>query len=208
MSATSMTASGRRATALLVSVAVLTALVAAVGGQPALACSCAQPGPSPEQELAAADAVFAGEVVDLVEVGDGPPGPWVHARMEVSQVWAGEVHEVVEVRTHAHGATCGHRFEEGRGELVYASVDDEGRFTTGACDRTGPLDRADEDLAALGAGDDPLAGDRVDVTGSGWGVPAGVVAALVAGLLAVGAAGGWALRRKEPGPAVRRGTRR
>jgi|GEM_PF-1368678 len=152
---------------------------------PAHACDCPEP-PPPEEAIADADAVFAGEVVETRLVGGEHDGD-LFARIAVEDVWKGEVTETVEVRTAPHTATCGYHFSEGGRELVYAGVDDEGGFTTSLCSRTTPLDSAEEDLAALGEGDAPLAGERgvADATTWPW-IIAG--AAAVVALAVIGAA--------------------
>lgn len=187
------TTGGRALARAAIVLLALSALATLHGVTSVQACDCPEP-PPPTDALEDADAVFAGEVTSLREVGDEGPGPWLLARIEVTEVWKGEVHEVVEVRTHAHGATCGYGFEEGRADIVYASIDDEGRFRTNLCARTAPLDQADEDLAALGDGEQPRRGDavgEVDDGRAGWLV--GLAAVALAGVLL--ASGAWARRR-------------
>ena len=129
--------------------------------------------------------MFAGEVVDTRELNGGQPDSEVVARIEVSEVWKGEVHEVVEVRTAADGAMCGVGFEVGREMLVYAGGGDDGAFGTHLCTRTAPLERAEEDLAALGQGGPPLPGERLGEDARDW-PPYLVVAAFIVALAGAG----------------------
>ena len=175
---------------------LLVALVVTVldPGRPAFACSCAPPLP-PQQELAESSAVFAGEVVATEELNGGQPDSELVARVAVTEVWKGEVHEVVEVRTAADGAMCGVGFEVGREMLIYAGVGDDDRFGTHLCTRTASLDRAEEDLAALGPGDAPLPGERFGEDGRDWPLPL-----LVAALILAGAGAGVLLSRRRRQP--------
>ncbi|MCG8349367.1 MAG: hypothetical protein MI924_16495 [Chloroflexales bacterium] len=134
------------------------------------ACSCMAPEP-PQQELAASDAVFAGEVVSIQ--GSGPQfaftsqfpffgfftssADFVTVNFEVSEVWKGTIHQTVTIRTSGSSASCGFEFQTGNSYLVYAgAVDTE--LHTSLCSRTALLANAQEDLAAFGAGEQPLEG--------------------------------------------------
>lgn len=189
----------RRALAAML-VLGLFAVVAVVAPQPALACDCPEP-PPPEEERERADAVFVGEVVSVTGPGPdlAPPDRELLAEIAVDQVYAGEVHERVEVRTSADQGLCGYGFEPGRDELVYATVDDDGTLTTNLCDRTTPLDRAEEDLAALGEGEAPLDGAAPGVAAGaaedGSSGPLVVAGAAVAVLLL--SLGLWLVRRRR-----------
>ncbi len=190
-----------RTGARLLVLALLTAGVALLHpAGPALACDCPEP-PPPEEERQRADAVFAGEVTDLVEEGDGPPGPWIDARIEVSEVWEGEIAETVQVRTHAHGATCGYGFESGRTELIYAVEDADGQLTTDLCARTTPVDDAEADLAVLGAGSAPQPGSGIEdgAAPAVAALTAAITAAVVVLLLSTLAI--WRRRRRLAAPA-------
>ncbi len=147
----------RRAPAVVLLLGLF-AVVAMVAPRPALACDCPEP-PPPREAREQVDAVFSGEVVAVTRPGPDvdPPDRELVAEIEVAEVYAGEVHERVEVRTAGDQAMCGYGFESGRAELVYATSDD-GSLSTSLCDRTRALDRAGEDLAELGAGEPPLAG--------------------------------------------------
>lgn len=138
----------------------------------AVACSCVPP-PPPQQALDEADAVFAGAVVHVT-----PDGEWINARIEVTEVWKGVVHEVVEVRTHSQGAMCGYGFAEGRTDIVYASTDSDGRLSTHLCTRSAALSGAESDRDALGAGSEPLPGSSASADGRSWVSPTIAVAGL------------------------------
>lgn len=189
MSASFPSSRGRRlAAALVVAVVAVAAVVTAA--RPASACSCMAPAP-PETAAAEADAVFAGEVTGIDRRG----GAAHVARLAVTEVFAGEVHEEVEVHTPSDSAACGYAFQVGREELVYAVLDDDGRLQTNLCDRTTPVADAGDDLAALGEGSDPAALPPDDAR-PGWLIP--VTGALVlAGVAAIVIA---VSRRRRSGP--------
>lgn len=147
---------------LTVSTLATVLLIGSAGA--AFACSCAPP-PPPQEALDRADAVFAGEVVH-VEGGEGPVGK-LTATVEVDQVWKGGVPSRVEVSTASDSATCGYDFRTGEAVLVYAFGDPLDGLSTNLCERTAPLDAADEDLAALGPVDVPVADGPQDPPGDG-----------------------------------------
>jgi hypothetical protein len=171
-------------------VVVLAALAAAWFGDARAAAACSCVPTTLDTAVQEADAVFVGEVL-AVEDGASASGPTTVARIAVQEVHAGEVADVVEVRTPIDSAACGYAFEVGRADLVYAVVEGDGGLSTNLCDRTAPLDAAGEDLALLGEGDPPLAaspGDGGGGDGAGrWALPVGVVV-LGAGALAAAVA--------------------
>lgn len=177
------------------------AALATVLAPAALACDCPEP-PTPQEERDRVDVVFSGEVVAVTEPGADvdPPDRELVAEIDVDRVYAGEVQERVEVRTAGDQAMCGYGFETGRAELIYA-VEDDGTLTTGLCSRTAPLERAEEDLAALGDGEPPRTGSGSQLEGGtdrqqpGW--PLLLAAAgLVVVVLALA---GWRVRRHGTG---------
>ena len=131
----------------------LAILVLAVFAPSATACSCVAPGP-PQQEMEAADAVFTARVVSA-EAAEQRTGDFRLQRMKVAleldRVWKGcaEGDEVV-LWTGLGGGDCGYGFEAGKRYLIYAYETDDGALTTSICSRTRPLERAQEDFAALG----------------------------------------------------------
>jgi hypothetical protein len=173
--------------ALLASVALLLSLFP----RPAYACSCAPPG-TPLETLAAATAVFTGEVV-AVEA----PGPVigvissadpVKITFQVQVVWKGPVEQVLTLTNPREDASCGYSFEMGKLYLVYA-FGHESSLQTHLCTRNQPLAAAAEDLSALGQGSVPSA--------PGWDlIP--TLAALLVLVAAATAAGAILYRRKRP----------
>ena len=140
----------------------------------AWACSCA-PNPPPEEAREQAAAVFTGTVVETRTVdGSGPfvdrPGDLV-ARVEVGEVFEGEVAATAEVSTSTDGGLCDVGFATGDRWLLYVSDKDEGGFSTHACTRTAALEyaaddwetsgAAERDLEALGASTDPMPGEQL-----------------------------------------------
>lgn len=178
-----LAAASRRAAvvALLASIAVVAGWV--VGPSPAAACSCVE-APPPETALREADAVFTGEVTDLTEQDAGSLGRVRVAHLAVTEVFRGDVHEEAEVATPLDPAACGHPFELGREELVYAVLDDEGRLLTNLCDRTAPVAEATGDLDAFADGVEPApsADDGVRSPPS-WLLPAALMVVLAAALV-------------------------
>ena len=135
----------------------------------ALPCSCL-PTPTVAEELEHADAVFSGEITKLEvlptwwDLADEPPPPelvekgagekpqrTVRATFAVGKVWKGASEATAVVHTTIDCCTCGRSFGIGRAYLVYAYRDKEGRLSTNACMRGGPLDQKPEDLSELGA---------------------------------------------------------
>ena len=155
----------RRTTAVALA-SVVGAMSVLLSSQPAQACDCPEPDP-PEQAAEDAAAVFAGEVVATTTRGDNPADEDLIADVEVDDVWQGDVHERVEVSTPADQGLCGTDLEDGVAYLLYVRQDGDGDFVTDLCMRTTPLDQAQEDLAALGEPDEPLAGDATEDTTDG-----------------------------------------
>ncbi|MDE2685876.1 MAG: hypothetical protein OXI16_00030 [Chloroflexota bacterium] len=119
------------------------------------ACSCVLPRP-PLEALERADAVFAGDVVSISE-SKGMFGSWlassadpVTVEFRVNSVWKGEIHETLFMQTAWSSASCGFEFVQGEQYIVYAR---EGWVSL--CSRTKNIDKAKEDLMALGEGSAP-----------------------------------------------------
>ena len=123
------------------------------------ACSCAVSGP-PCEAAWAANAVFAGRVVEITRNDDPKPTDplkmleWSHRRLSVRLAVAEKFRGVdaadAIVATSDSGASCGYPFVVGREYLVYA-YEREGRLFVSLCSRTRPLTEAAEDLAYLRA---------------------------------------------------------
>lgn len=133
--------------AAVAAAAVVSLLAAAPAAE---ACSCAPPG-EPRAELEHADAVFSGRVVD-VEPGEQEHGfRRLAVRFALDAVWKGlPAGDEVIVQTAEQSAACGYSFEPGEQYLVYAYESESGELTTGLCTRNAALERAADDLAALG----------------------------------------------------------
>lgn len=147
--------------------AALTVYLATGAGR-AHACSCAAP-PPPLEALEAAAAVFSGTVVSFetyefeVDFGSGRSESFWSVEFEVDAAWKGPVASTTYVYVW-HGPACGYgHFEVGADFLVYGDerdfpgVDADTLFV-GACSRTRPLERAEDDLEALGDGQSPEPG--------------------------------------------------
>ena len=124
------------------------------------ACSCIPPRP-PLEALERADAVFAGEVVSISEP-KGLFGSWmasstdpVTVEFRVSAVWKGESYETMLLETAWSSASCGFDFVPGDRYIVYAR---DGWVSL--CSRTKNIDKASEDITALGEGVAPMPGSE------------------------------------------------
>lgn len=109
------------------------------------ACSCL-PHEPPQQALQAADAVFAGRVLHI----DHLPDHNVQVALEVEEQWKGNLGSRVELITADNSAACGVNFEKEKRYVVYAGRYEDS-LRTGLCDRTAPLESAQEDLEYFGA---------------------------------------------------------
>lgn len=123
----------------------------------AYACSCRPPG-TPAEELGQSDAVFRGTVVSV----KAPSGPVTSSAdnttvtFSVSTVWKGQITQTGTISTPGSSASCGVTFEQGKEYVVYGRLN-EGSLTTNLCSRTGTIENATEDIAALGTGQPPSA---------------------------------------------------
>ena len=68
----------------------------------------------------------------------------------VERVWKGSIQREAMVQTSRYGSDCGIAFRNGVTYIVYAFGKDV--LTAGRCGRTKEVDRAREDLEALGEG--------------------------------------------------------
>lgn len=125
-----------------------------------LACSCALP-PSAEEARSRSTVVFRGRVTALETVRS--PSGWQYQRvtLRADTSWQGQVTQQMTIYTGSGGGDCGFPFAQGESYLVYASAVGEngpsgsfpaGSLATGICSRTRTIDRAADDLAALGLG--------------------------------------------------------
>jgi hypothetical protein len=130
------------------------ALVTIASPRVVYACSCIMPG-TPQQELERSDAVFGGTVATIERVDQMT----VHVTFDVDQVWKGPAEPSLIVTTAGDSAACGFEFQPGAEYIVYATTQD-GSLATGLCSRTQSTTGAGEDLAALGEGQAPAAGEQ------------------------------------------------
>lgn len=139
----------------LTAVFALAAALLAVAPERAHACSCMmieQP-----QAFEQATSVFEGHVASV----DGPSDPHgageVRVTLDVVRTWKGADSEQIEVVTPANSAACGFNFEQGKSYLVYTSAGEAGGPEhVSLCSRTAPIERAGEDIAAMGEGVTPV----------------------------------------------------
>ena len=149
--------------------ATLTGLLFAPVGT-ALACSCADPGPSCQNTFQV-DAVFTGTVLSITALpDDGPPLRPGEARMprslrvelSIGEAFRGIQGSTVSLTTAGSGPACGYNFKQGERYLVYAyRAKDSDELVTGICTRTRPIADASEDLEFLQTLSSPTAGARL-----------------------------------------------
>lgn len=136
----------------------------AVTASPAFACSCALPGPSPQDYLQGPTAIFAGKVIKIEKPtgSTSSTADLINVMFETSRWWKGPGTKTFTIFTAREGASCGYPFKEGEKYLVYSSKEKEsGRWETGLCDSNKVLAEADSDLKELGTGQTPQ--DQVSV---------------------------------------------
>src|SRR5260370_27078227 len=95
-----------------------------------------------------ADAVFAGQLVDMtaVEKKSDNEMPTGMLHFIVEQPFRGVAGDRVDVET-LHGTSCDMKFEKGERYLIYASREkDSNKLFAGPCTRTEDLKYADDDL--------------------------------------------------------------
>ena len=134
--------------ALLAAGLALYALASLSGAGPAHACSCAVALGSPAEELAQADAVFAGVATSVkahrkLFILPSSSDP-VTVEFDVSHVWKGPQQETLTVKTVRSEASCGYEFQKGEWYIVYARNGE-----TGLCNRTMSTWRAFADFREL-----------------------------------------------------------
>lgn len=115
------------------------------------ACSCIAP-PGPLESMADSDFVFSGTVESIVPINKEYGGN-ILVRLRVRTQWKGGLSDEVFVETADNSAACGYHFERNKSYLIYGSVY-EGVMTTNICTRTTALENADDDLRALGTGEE------------------------------------------------------
>jgi hypothetical protein len=169
--------------------------------QGAFSCQCMWDDPPLPDALADSDVVFAGRAIAIAEGKLGPKfafRPVFHTMFQVHQVWKGGSTPVMFVTSARDLRACGYVFEQDVEYLVYAYEMDElggGGLHTGICTRTMPLNAAQADIAALGAGQ-TVANTRADIPSLMPWIVGGVVVVLVLAAVIFGS-GLVMIRRKE-----------
>lgn len=151
----------------------------------ASACSCVM-APPPEEALDKADAVFSGEVVEIIENGKLIRGKGKTIHFKVDEVWKGIDESEAVITTGLHDGDCGVPFEKGKKYLVYASMSDmyvANTLSTTICHRTTELAYATEDLNVLGEGQE--ASSPRDETEDEVSLPLWPFALFILGLVAI-----------------------
>ena len=109
------------------------------------ACTCRLDPNPPCRAAGEADAVFEAEVLRRESVEpDDEPYSRRRFTMKVRKVYKGTLGRAVHVYTGIGDSDCGYRFKIGVRYLVYA-YENEGRLSTGICDRTREIRHADLD---------------------------------------------------------------
>lgn len=111
------------------------------------ACSCAEE--TINEALGRSGAVFEGRVVSVDSESTQPDAKNL-VTLRVVRSWKGMNEQTVTVETAASDSVCGYRFEVGKRYLVYATRDDDDELAVSLCSRTQPIEKAGEDLGALG----------------------------------------------------------
>jgi hypothetical protein len=130
--------------------AALVVLALVLGPAVALGCTCFGLR-SPEEEFAAAGAVFRGKVRSI----NSDPSSFLR-RVQFEQVtpWKGATQSELEVVTNAFSDACGFKFEEGKEYLVYTEPNRDPAggsavLVVESCSRTSLIKHAGKDLAFL-----------------------------------------------------------
>ena len=110
----------------------------------AFPCSCLEP-PLPEEAYEEADAVFSGQVTNIVV---DESGYYHEVTFQIIDVWKGEDSEEITVLTETYSDACGYNFQINNEYLVYAYTYAGGNYTN-ICTRTNLLEYASEDLDYL-----------------------------------------------------------
>lgn len=115
------------------------------------ACECRNPLP-PLKALAQADAVFSGEIVDIMpkshDVPDEQMVDGFKATVRVIKSWKGNLSGTVIVHTGSGFGDCGIEFKE-EAYLFYVYRDKDGGWQTHTCTRTAPLKLTGEETLEL-----------------------------------------------------------
>ena len=126
------------------------AIVFALAGKDAFACSCMAPG-TPCEAYGKATAVFVGTVTGVRDSQVQQATDWTPLafKFSVEQAYLGVAGSEVEIFTGNGAGDCGYTFQPGQRYLVYAYRYKD-KLSTSICTRTKPFSRATEDIAFLG----------------------------------------------------------
>jgi hypothetical protein len=148
---------------------LLFAVLFVVGVRDASACECVDAGPNltAKEWLAKLDGVaFTGRVLDVSLVDEPTEGNPTAVRREVTfeveEVWKGDVHAEIKVRTGWGGGDCGITFVKGEKYFVEATPW-MGHLSTGVCDKTAKYASADKLLRELGRGKKPARVEKKEI---------------------------------------------
>ena len=191
-----------RSTLLRILATALLALGVAVVAPAPLACACSCIGLTTPEALAAADAVFEGDVVATGTPKGGFSAELVPYTIAVSRVFKGDVRARVVVRSEASGASCG---VELKGHVVVFASGRSDELRTQVCWMPETLDRT-----RLGTGTAPAEGTRTAPAGDlppspastpadsypVGALPGPLVLWTLAGVAAVAALVTWLVRRR------------
>ena len=129
------------------------ALVSFVWAPHADACSCMRQ--SPEEAIAAAEALFEGTVT-AISTNDETPFRGRAVSLTVNRAWKGVTGTAVTVATASNSAACGYPFQDGETYLVYGYRTRSGDIQVSLCSHTKPITDAKADLKLLGKPDPAL----------------------------------------------------
>lgn len=154
-------------------------LVPVIFGAPKVfACSCSEPR-SPSEAFQESTAVFTGKVINVRSDDYSRT-----VQFDVDRAWKGVSQRTSTLATAGSDASCGYDFKEGTSYVVYAHGSKES-LEASLCSRTTPVADAYEDLAYLGEGYVPVAGQPViEKTPSSPFLPFIGIGAIVAGVIA------------------------
>jgi hypothetical protein len=117
------------------------AIITLLGAHPAMACSCAEPGPVCSAYWTTA-ALFLGHVVQIEHVydkppGEAPPGPGQYiVHFDVTASYRGTPGRQAVIHTPDQGPACGYGFMKGHDYLVYGDAAPNGDLSAYRCSRT------------------------------------------------------------------------
>lgn len=114
------------------------------------ACQCPPQRATVPEFLRSSD-VFLGRVSEVLY--ETPRTEWGYrriARFDIFQTWKGTRADTVSVETATGFGDCGSQYRTGWTYIVYGVRDSSGVLHTSRCSRTSVIERAAEDLAALG----------------------------------------------------------